>query len=113
MPRAFDLRLNAIKLAQDGRVLTAAAVAPPLNFVTTEFIRDLDRLTAAVDTDYSVGAEVLTVGLLGRFLIHADPRAMAGMVELPHPFVPARVVRMILRVTDVALRLPGATRAVE
>jgi hypothetical protein len=49
MPRASDLRLNAIKLAQDGRVLTATAVAPPLNFVTTEFIRDLDRLTAAVD----------------------------------------------------------------
>jgi hypothetical protein len=37
MPRASDLRLNAIKLAQDGRVLTATAVAPPLNFVTTEF----------------------------------------------------------------------------
>jgi len=55
MPRAFDLRLNAIKLAQDGRVLTATAVAPPLNFVTTEFIRDLDRLTAAVDTDDTVG----------------------------------------------------------
>jgi hypothetical protein len=55
MPRASDLRLNPIKLAQDGRVLTATAVAPPLNFVTTEFIRDLDRLTAAVDTDDSVG----------------------------------------------------------
>ena len=113
MPRAVDLRLGAIELAPDGRVLTAAAVAPPLNFVTTEFIRDLDRLTAAVDTDDTVGAVVLTGGLPGRFLIHADPRAMAGMVELPHPFVPARVVRLFLRVTDVALRLPGATRAVE
>jgi enoyl-CoA hydratase len=60
MPRASDLRLNAIKLAQDGRVLTATAVAPPLDFVTTEFIRDLDRLTAAVDTDDSVGAVVQT-----------------------------------------------------
>jgi enoyl-CoA hydratase len=77
MPRASDLRLNAIKLAQDGRVLTATAVAPPLNFVTTEFIRDLDRLTTAVDTDDSVGAVVLTGGLPGRFLIHAAPDVLS------------------------------------
>jgi len=113
MPRAVDLRLDAIELAQDRRVLTATAVAPPLNFVTTEFIRDLDWLTAAVDSDDTVGAVVLTGGLPGRFLIHADPRAMAAMVELPHPFVPARVVRPFLRVTDMALRLPGAIRALE
>ena len=77
MARAVDLRLDAMKLAQDGRVLTATAVAPPLNFVTTELIRDLDRLTAAVDTDDTVGAVVLTGGLPGRFLIHADPRELA------------------------------------
>jgi hypothetical protein len=70
MPRAVDLRLDAIKLAQDRRVLTATAVAPPLNFVTTEFSRDLDWLTAAVDSDDTVGAVVLTGGLPGRFLIH-------------------------------------------
>jgi len=45
MARAVDLRLDAMKLAQDGRVLTATAVAPPLNFVTTGLIRDLDRLS--------------------------------------------------------------------
>src|SRR5207249_10174286 len=50
MARAVELRLDAMRLAQDGRVLTATAVAPPLSFVTTELIRDLDRLTAAVDT---------------------------------------------------------------
>ncbi len=113
MARAVDLRLDAIKLAQDGRVLTATAVAPPLNFVTTELIRDLDRLTAVVDTDHTVGAVVLTGGLPGRFLIHADPSELAGMVELPHPFVPVGVVRPFLWVVDVALRLPGAARAME
>ena len=77
MSRAVDLRLDAIELAQDRRVLTATAVAPPLNFVTTEFIRDLDRLTAAVDTDDTVGAVGLTGGLPGRFLMHADPRELA------------------------------------
>lgn len=37
------------------------------------FIRDLDTLTAAVDDDDSVGAVVLTGGVEGRFLTHADP----------------------------------------
>ncbi len=105
MLRACDLRLDAIKLAQDGRVLTATAVAPPLNFFTTELIRDLDRLTAAVDTDDTVGAVVLTGVLPGRFLIHADPSELAGMVELPHPFGPVRLVRPFLWVADGALRL--------
>jgi enoyl-CoA hydratase len=113
MSRAVDLRLDAIELSQDGRVLTAAAVAPPLNFVTTKFIRDLDRLTAAVDTDGTVGAVVLTGGLPGRFLIHADPRELAAMVELPHPFLPARVVTPFLWLVDAAMRLPGAARAIE
>ena len=113
MSRAVDLRLDVIELSQDGKVLTATVVAPPLNFVTTTFIRDLDRLTAAVDSDDTVGAVVLTGGLPGRFLIHADPSELAGMVELPHPFVPTRVVSPFLRVVDAALRLPGAARAIE
>ena len=113
MSRAVDLRLDTIELTQDGRVLTAAAVAPPLNFVTTKFVRDLDRLTAAVDADGTVGAVVLTGGMPRRFLVHADPRELAGMVELPHPFLPVRVVAPFLRVADAALRLPGAAQAIE
>ncbi|WP_431965841.1 enoyl-CoA hydratase/isomerase family protein [Nocardia sp. bgisy134] len=113
MSRAADLRLDTIDLTQDGRVLTARAVAPPLNFVTTEFVRDLDRFTATVDTDDTVGAVVLTGGLPGRFLTHADPSALTGMIELPHPFVPARVAAPLLRAASAALRIPGATSAVE
>ena len=65
------------------------------------------------DTDDTVGPVVLTGSLPGRFLIHADPRELAGMVELPHPFVPVGAVRPFLWVVDVALRLPGAARAME
>ncbi|MEV0248586.1 enoyl-CoA hydratase-related protein [Nocardia sp. NPDC050712] len=113
MTRAADLALDTIELEQDGRVVTAAIVAPPLNFVTTAVVRDLDRLTAAVDADTSVGAVVLTGGLPGRFLTHADPRALTGMIELPHPFVPARVAAPLLRAGTLALRIPGAADAVE
>ncbi|WP_107656749.1 enoyl-CoA hydratase/isomerase family protein [Nocardia suismassiliense] len=110
---AADLQLETIELIRDGRVLTARVVAPPLNFATPEFVRDLDLLTAAVDADDTVGAVVLTGGLPGRFLTHADPRALTGMIELPHPFVPARVAAPFLRFGDVAMRLPGAARLAE
>ncbi|MFE9577719.1 enoyl-CoA hydratase/isomerase family protein [Nocardia sp. NPDC006044] len=105
-----DLGLETIELVQDGRVLTARVVAPPLNFATPEFVRDLDVLTATVDADDTVGAVVLTGGLPGRFLTHADPSALTGMIELPHPFIPARVAAPFLRFGDLAMRLPGATR---
>ncbi|WP_330255588.1 hypothetical protein OG874_14115 [Nocardia sp. NBC_00565] len=68
MPRATELDLETIDLAQSGRVLTATIVAPPLNFVTPAVVRDLDLLTMAADTDDTVGAIVLTGGLPGRFL---------------------------------------------
>ncbi|MEU8896120.1 enoyl-CoA hydratase-related protein [Nocardia sp. NPDC048505] len=113
MRRAAELALDTFELEQDGRVLTAAVVAPPLNFVTTEVVRDLDRLTRAVDGDDSVGAVVLTGGLPGRFLTHADPRALAGMIELPHPFIPARVAAPLLRAGELGLRVPGVADSVE
>ncbi|MGW4738413.1 enoyl-CoA hydratase/isomerase family protein [Nocardia xishanensis] len=110
---AADLHLETIELERDGRVLTARIVAPPWNFVTPAVVRDLDTLTAAVDADDTVGAVVLTGGLPGRFLTHADPAALTGMIELPHPFVPARAAAPFLRATAAALRLPGAAALVE
>ncbi|MGK8523808.1 enoyl-CoA hydratase/isomerase family protein [Nocardia asteroides] len=112
MPAA-DLPLDTLHLEQTGRVLTARVVAPPWNFVTPAVVRDLDSLTAAVDTDDTIGAVVLTGGLPGRFLTHADPAALSGMIDLPHPFVPARAAAPFLRAAATALRVPGATRMVE
>lgn len=110
---ADDLQLDTIELERDGRVLTARIVAPPWNFVTPAVVRDLDTFTAAVDADDTVGAVVLTGGLPGRFLTHADPAALAGMIDMPHPFVPARVAAPFLRASAAALRLPGVAELVE
>ncbi|MFE7740935.1 enoyl-CoA hydratase/isomerase family protein [Nocardia sp. NPDC057455] len=110
---AADLHLDTIELERSGRVLTARVVAPPLNFVTPAVVRDLDTLTATADTDDSVGAVVLTGGLPGRFLTHADPAALGGMIDRPHPFVPARAAAPVLRAAAAALRLPGATDLIE
>jgi enoyl-CoA hydratase len=113
MSSASDLSLETLRLEQDDRVLSASYSSPPLNFATTAFIRDLDELTRAVDRDRSVGAVVLTGGVEGRFLTHADPGELGGMIELPHPQLPIGALEPGLRALNLAFRLPGLARATE
>ncbi|MGI9085796.1 MAG: enoyl-CoA hydratase/isomerase family protein [Aeromicrobium sp.] len=109
-----DLSLEAIQLQQDDRVLTATITNPPLNMANPLFLRELEVLTKAVDRDPSVGAVVLTGGVEGRFLTHADPSDIGAMAEMPHPYkLPMRLVEPGLRLFNVVLRLPGFSRAFE
>jgi len=113
MAETTDLELETLTIEQHGRVVTARYASPPMNFVTTAFIRDLDALTAAVDRDDSVGAVVLTGGIDGRFLTHADPTELGDATNGPVPPLPDTVLRPLWRLTRAALRVPGALRAIE
>jgi enoyl-CoA hydratase len=110
---ARDLTLDTLRLEQDGRVLTAFYASPPLNFVTTTFLRDLDRLTRAVDRDDSVGAVVLASDVEGRFLTHADAGELGAMAELPLPELPAAAVLPFWKVVNRAIGLPGGAAAAQ
>ena len=107
MTRARDLALETLQLEQDGRVLTARFSNPPLNFMTTAFIRELDELTRSVDRDPTVGAVVLTGGVEGRFLTHLDARELAGIADFPHPKLPMRAAELVVPVLNVVLRAAG------
>lgn len=113
MTRARDLGLETLQLEQEGRVLTARFSNPPLNFMTTGFIRELDELTRAVDRDPSVGAVVLTGGVDGRFLTHLDAGELAGIADFPHPRLPMRLAQGIVPVLNAVLRLPGIAGLLE
>ncbi|PQM48300.1 Short-chain-enoyl-CoA hydratase [Mycobacterium talmoniae] len=113
MSKVTDLALNTLAVEQHGRVVTAHYASPPLNFATIAFIRDLDTLTAAVDRDASVGAVVLTGGVEGRFLTHADPAEIGGISAIAVPPPPQVVLRALWRATRTALRIPGALRLLE
>jgi enoyl-CoA hydratase len=113
MTAARDLSFDTLQLEQDGRVLTVRYSCPPLNFATTAFIRDLDRLTSNLDRDATVGAVVLTGGVEGRFLTHADPRELGGMQNFPHPQFAMRAMELVVPVLNLLLRLPGLARALE
>ncbi len=113
MKAARELSLKTIRLEQDARVLTAIYANPPVNMADTAFLRELDLLTRAVDRDPSVGAVVLTGGIRGRFLTHADPGDIGAFAAMPHPQVPMGLVEPGLRMQNVLLRLPGAARVTE
>jgi len=112
MTAVRDLAFETLRLEQDGRVLTARFSCPPLNFMTTAFSRDLDRLTSAVDHDPTVGAVVLTGGVEGRFLTHADPREFGALQKLPHPQLSMRVMQFVVPLLNL-LRLPGLASALD
>nr|MBA2320839.1 enoyl-CoA hydratase/isomerase family protein [Deltaproteobacteria bacterium] len=105
--------MKTMSLEQDGRVLTARFFNPPLNFASAGFVRDLDRLTWVADRDRSVGAVVLT-GVDGRFLTHADPSEIAGVIERPQPRMSIGMVEPGLRLlNNVLMRIPGFALAME
>lgn len=112
MSEVAALEWETLTVERHGRVITARFSSPPLNFVTTAFVRDLDALTAAVDRDDSVGAVVLT-GVDGRFLTHADPTEIGEATETSIPPLPAAVLAPLWKLTRTALRIPGALRSTE
>jgi enoyl-CoA hydratase/carnithine racemase len=70
--RAFELVLATLTLEQQGRVLVVRVVDPPYNYMTARMQKDLDLLTAAVDTDESIGAVILTGGVPHRYITRFD-----------------------------------------
>lgn len=113
MTSVRDLSFETLQLEQNGRVLTVRYSSPPLNFLTTAFIRDLDRLTSCVDHDATVGAVVLTGGVKGRFLTHADALELGAIQQIPHPQVSMRVMEFVVPVVNFVVGLPGVAHALE
>jgi enoyl-CoA hydratase/carnithine racemase len=113
MAKARALALETLRLSQDGRVLTARFSNPPLNFMTTGFIRELDALTRSVDRDPTVGAVVLTGGVEGRFLTHLEAQELAGIADFPHPQLPMRAAELLVPVLNAVLSVPGVTTLLE
>lgn len=113
MTATRDLTFDTLQLAQDGRVLTVYFSSPPLNFLNMAFIRDLDRLTSLVDDDATIGAVVLTGGVEGRFLTHADPREFGDLQRLPHPQVSMRVMEFVVPLLNLVMGIPGLVTALE
>lgn len=70
--RAVDLGLATLRCEQEGRVLTVRVDAPPFNFLTTAMQEDFIELVAAVLSDTSVGAVIITGGVPGRYITHYD-----------------------------------------
>lgn len=113
MTNVHSLKLKTLKLEQNGRVLTVRYSSPPLNFVTSAFTRDFDTLTKAIDHDDSIGAVVLTSGVAGRFMTHADPTELTDMPKMPIPAVSLEFLRPFVWLTRKVLQIPAVLRTIE
>jgi enoyl-CoA hydratase len=106
-----DLRFDTLRLQQDGGVLVARYESPPLNFMTSAFVDDWDRLTRAADRDGSVGAVILTGGPEDRFLTHFDVEELAATAETPAPPMTPLMANLVVRAGVVSVRVPGGRAA--
>jgi len=111
MRNAMDLPLATISLERFDRVLVARyATRDETNFVTRAFVRDLDRLTKAVDGDDSVSVVVLTGGVSGRFITHADVQDLGAISDRALPRPPLAMFEATVRILNAVFRIPGMVR---
>jgi enoyl-CoA hydratase len=94
--RTADLDLATLRCEQDGRVLTVRVEAPPFNYMTAAMQEDFVRLIAAVQTDGSVGAVIVTGGVPGRYITHFSIADLLHGAEA-FPALPRPVVSMVVR----------------
>jgi enoyl-CoA hydratase/carnithine racemase len=100
--RAVTLPLTTLRLEQRDRVLIARVDSPPYNFMTAAMQSDFGALAAAVDTDDSVGAVVVTGAPADRYLLHFDiSDYLAGATAAPA--LPRVAVRALLRSAKTAV----------
>ncbi|PRC42550.1 enoyl-CoA hydratase/isomerase family protein [Mycobacterium sp. ITM-2017-0098] len=112
MPRAVDLELSTLTLTQRGRVLTAVFADPPNHFLSLRLVKDMDRLSVAVDRDPSVGAVILT-GTGHKFISHSEPDQVRLFFEMSAPPLPDRVLRWSIRANNAALKFPAVRTMTE
>jgi enoyl-CoA hydratase/carnithine racemase len=109
---------ETVKVEQSGRVLIARLDNPPRNFMTTAMVRELDKLTSALEDDRSVGAVVLTGSLDDVFITHFDvAEILAGSAQVGATISPAQaggslravgVLERVPRVRPLLERTPAA-----
>src|SRR5258708_19724497 len=81
--------------------------------MTARMEKDLDALTAAVDADVSVGAVVLTGGVLKRYITHFDiAEILAAAQRVGRPLSDQALLNL-MRGVNVVGAVPGGERALE
>src|ERR1700681_2438791 len=108
---ARELELDTLTVEQDDRVLTVRFCDPPHNYMTARMQKDLDTLTAAVDSDVSVGAVVLTGGVPKRYITHFDTAEILAAAQRVGRPLSDQALLNLMRGVDVVGALPSGEQA--
>jgi enoyl-CoA hydratase/carnithine racemase len=88
--------------------------------VTVEYVDLVDYIAIAVwcssglpPEDRRREAREVTGAADGRFLTHADPGELGGMIALPHPQLHPALVEPALRLQNLLMRVPGLAPVVD
>ncbi len=99
-------------LIRQDRVLTVRLSNPPLNFLTSAMMAELDALLRELEGDGDIGAVILTGALPNVFLTHFDVDDLKAAANgMAMPLTPG-VTNLALRTESTLSHLPGARRLV-
>jgi len=95
------------------RVLTVRLSNPPLNFLSSAMIRELDQLLRQLEDDHDIGAVILTGAVPNVFLTHFDVDEIKAAARAAVAPVSPGVGKLAMRAEASLHHLPGARRLVE
>lgn len=99
-----------LQLEQHERVLVVRLGNPPLNFLTSAMMQELELLLDQLEAHDGVGAVILTSALPGVFLTHFDVDEIKAMATgMPAAF-PAGITRAVARTEAALSHVPGARK---
>ncbi|MGC4062533.1 MAG: enoyl-CoA hydratase/isomerase family protein [Aquabacterium sp.] len=96
-----------LQVEQQGRVLIVRLDNPPLNFLTTAVMNELNQLLGELKRRGNVGAVILTSAIDGIFLTHFDVAEIKRMAaDIPFA-VPHVVTNAFAKAESLLGRIPG------
>lgn len=102
-----------LRTEQQGRVLTVQFDNPPVNFLTSAMMVELNQLCCDIEADAGIGAVILTSAQPDVFLTHFDVteiKALATGLATP---LPSSITGALGRAEAMLERLPGARKLIE
>jgi enoyl-CoA hydratase len=104
---------KTVQVERSGRVMIVRLDNPPRNFMTTQMVRELDELTAALEGDRSIGSVVVTGALEGIFITHFDVAEIREGTEAVGATLSPSQAGGGLRAIGAVERIPGVRPVLE
>ncbi|WP_414430965.1 enoyl-CoA hydratase/isomerase family protein [Alcanivorax sp. IL3] len=103
---------SLVQSRRSGRVLTLTLNNPPMNFLTSPMMEELNDTLKALEQDREIGAVILTSGVEGIFLTHFDVDEIEQAAEAVPFAVSTDQASLLTRTAKAISAMPNGRRLI-